>query len=479
MNKLLSTALLATILSTSGFADIVIEDRSSLPLTAEYGQTTGLVKQNITIKEGGLLSIQADVQLGNADPVVINMESGSKFQFNEVGSGEDKHYANVSNVNGTIKLGFPVLSTAVETKSTPDRDGSEEDKAIPVAFASGNTSAMLGKIDQNYVASADGGSDEVTGKIEVSGVDTLTYKAASTAGYTLDADSTAYSSQEDVTNDLIAAYVTGETDSASAKKLSKADGSDTPASFLVKNTDTPAVYYSIPVDTIPTVYYKNGTDTILADSLATATDSGGIGSALSDMGISVKKSATENSTISYEAGSSGTDAIVLLTGSGATAATLINVSDVTADIDKATGGDAIDDSTSPLDGLKPVTIAASMHNIASLANTTVNDGKTAITDLGKVTPETNSITFTGGKSNYLKLTGNNKYLNGATFNCPVAYTSETAMAGGTYKNDLVIDDDVTIDSNTTIDASNLSIASGKALTVKGGATLTLILEPVS
>lgn len=468
MNKLLSTALLATILSTSGFADIVIENRSSLPLTAKSGQTTGLVKQNIKIKEGGLLDIQADVQLGDATTaVVVDMQSGSKFQFNEVGSGEDKHYANVSNVNGTIKLGFPVLSTLVAADTTKAGTSGEP---FTVAFSTGKNASMLGKIDQNYV------SDAVTGKIEVSGVDTLTYKAASTAGYTLDADSTAYSSLEDVTNDLIAAYVTGQTDSPNAKKLSKAEGSDTPASFTVKAASD-SKYYSIPVDTIPTVYYKNGTDITLADSLASATDSGSVGSALSGMGISVKKDATNNPDISYEAGSSGTDAIVLLTGSDATAATLINVSDVTADIDKATGGDAIDDSTSPLDGLKPVTIVASMHNIKSLASTTVESG--AITDLGTVTSETNSITFTGGTSNYLKLTGNNKYLNGATFNCPVAYTSATAMTGGTYSKDLVIADDVTIDSNTTIDASNLSIASGKTLTVKGGATLTLILEPVS
>lgn len=475
MNKLLSTALLATILSTSGFAtgDIVIEDRSSLPLTAESGQTTGLVKQNIKIKEGGLLDIQADVQLGDATTaVVVDMQSGSKFQFNEVGSGEDKHYANVSNVNGTIKLGFPVLATVVAADTTKAGTATEP---ITVAFSSTNTASMLGKIDQNYDSAKSDGAG-ITGKIEVSGVDTLTYKAASTAGYTLDADSTAYSSLEDVTNDLIAAYVTGQTDSPNAKKLSKAEGSDTPASFTVKAASD-SKYYSIPVDTIPTVYYKNGTDITLADSLASATDSGSVGRALSGMGISVKKDATNNPDISYEAGSSGTDAIVLLTGSDATAATLINVSDVTADIDKATGGDAINDSTSPLDGLKPVTIVASMHNIKSLASTTVESG--AITDLGTVTSETNSITFTGGTSNYLKLTGNNKYLNGATFNCPVTYTSATAMAGGTYSKDLVIADDVTIDSNTTINASNLSIASGKTVTVKGGATLTLILEPVS
>lgn len=471
MNKLLSTALLATILSTSGFAtgDIVIEDRSSLPLTAESGQTTGLVKQNIKIKEGGLLDIQADVQLGDATTaVVVDMQSGSKFQFNKVGA--DEHYAKVSNVNGTIKLGFPVLSTVVETKTTSDLDGSAADKAIPVDFSNNNTSAMLGKIDQNYV------SAKVTGKIEIVGIDGLTYTGA-TSGYSLADVATSIAN-------LNKAIITA----TSQKELESSGSSD--AKFTVKSGTT---YYSIPVPTIPTVQYSiadgnNAGTYTLANKLAAASDAATGLAAMTDMGITVKKTAVEGNDPedwdsksvaadgtgwAWTADSIGTKKIDALAGS--TGADAVLLKKITIDVDKAIS--TTTGSSGALDSKTIVTVAGNLHNLASVTVDSDTDNVTDVT----YAKESNTIvapTFSG-TTNYLKLTGNNRYLNGAKFNCPVAYTSATAMAGGTYSKDLVIADNVTIDSDTTIDASNLSIASGKTVTVKGGATLTLILEPVS
>lgn len=446
MNKLLSTALLASILSTSGFAagsdSIEIGSGAKLVIENQDGNINDtLLDKSVLVKSGGTGIIDGSFSIANE--VTLTFEGNATYSFENGGSDT------VIN-KGTIKLGVPVVSDIVSKSGT----GTEGDP-IKVAFTSGKSSSDLGKIDQNY----DSDSSKVTGKIEVSGVDTLTYNAASTAGYALEEDNTIYDQDNrELTARVIAStLIFGNTSGSAAKKLSQTDGNNTPASFTVLGVND-GKYYSIPVDTIPTVYYNTGepaTDTTLADSLAKASDYEGVKDKLSKMGINVYSKGTTSSAIGYIAGQSGTIAISALETIDYD--TFVNISDNTIDIDKSKNTNVV--------------IATNLHNLKTVTATKADTGSiTGVTGFKYA----NGPKFSG-TTNYLVLTGNNKYLNGATFDCPVKYTSATDMAGGTYNNDLVIEDDVTIGGNTTIDASKLTLTSGKKITVNEGATLTLKL----
>lgn len=453
MNKLLSTALLAAILSTSGFAagsdpiatdPIEIESGAKLVIENQDGNINDtLLDKSVLVKAGGTGIIDGSFSIAN-EVITLAFEGNATYSFENGGSDT------VIN-KGTIKLGVPVVSDIVSKSGT----GTEGDP-IKVAFTSGKSSSDLGKIDQNY----DSDSSKVTGKIEVSGVDTLTYNAASTAGYALEEDNTIYDQDNrELTARVIAStLIFGNTSGSAAKKLSQTDGNNTPASFTVLGVND-GKYYSIPVDTIPTVYYNTGepaTDTTLADSLAKASDYEGVKDKLSKMGINVYSKGTTSSAIGYIAGQSGTIAISALETIDYD--TFVNISDNTIDIDKSKNTNVV--------------IATNLHNLKTVTATKADTGSiTGVTGFKYA----NGPTFSG-TTNYLVLTGNNTYLNDATFDCPVKYTSATAMmTGGTYTKALVIEDDVTIGGNTTIDASKLELASGKKITVNEGATLTLKL----
>lgn len=444
MNKLLSTALLAAILSTSGFANgsdtIEIGKGATLVIEAQDGTKDGSLDQSVLVKACGTGIINGSFSIANE--VTLEFEGDATYSFK---NGKTDTVTN----NGTIKLGVPVVSDIVSKSGT----GTEGDP-IKVAFKSEKSSSDLGKIDQNYDTTA----KKVTGAINISGVDTLTYNAASTAGYALEEDDTIYDQDnKELTAKVIAStLILDNSSGCAAKKLSQTDGNNTPASFTVLSVND-GKYYSIPVDTIPTVYYNTeepATDTTLADSLAKASDYEGVKDKLSEMGINVYSKGTTSSDIVYIAGQSGTIAISVLEGCDYN--TLVNISDNTIDIDKSKNTDVV--------------IATNLHNLKTVTATKDTSGLiTGVTDFKYA----NGPKFSGTKT--LQLTGNNKYLNDATFDCPVAYTSATDMTGGTYNNDLVVNNNVTINRDTTIDASKLELASGKKITVDAGATLTLKL----
>lgn len=456
MNKLLSTALLAAILSTSGFAagsdpiatdPIEIESGAKLVIENQDGNINDtLLDKSVLVKAGGTGIIDGSFSIAN-EVITLAFEGNATYSFENGGSDT------VIN-KGTIKLGVPVVSDIVSKSGT----GTEGDP-IKVAFTSGKSSSDLGKIDQNY----DSASSKVTGKIEVVGIDGLTYTGA-TGGYSLtetDAE-TSIANFEKVFEGI------------TQKELKSSVSSD--ATFTVKSGST---YYSVPVSTIPTIQYTVADKpVILAAKLASASRNAAGFEAMTDMGITLKKTPEGNANpVAWDSTSASADG----TGWTWTAGSTGNSIDA---LNKSTASDAVllkkvtinvDEAASPtietsgaLSGQKTVTVAGNLHNLATVDT----EGKVTFANES----DTTAVPTFSGTTNYLVLTGNNTYLNDATFDCPVKYTSATAMmTGGTYTKALVIEDDVTIGGNTTIDASKLELASGKKITVNEGATLTLKL----